>query len=142
MLSTMSKIKGQNFRLLLSGSAVPEETNVSITLTGNTEDTSTKDTEGFYSQDTVVSTSWSAQVDTFQAEPSQLRGVLRTFNAAAAVTVGWDQTTTTAGGQNRTPANANFKRSGSALLNDFTFQFDDRATVSTSLQFQGTGALS
>ena len=35
--------------------------------------------------------------------------------------------------QNRTPANANFKRSGQALLNDFTMQFDDRATVNVSL---------
>lgn len=138
----MSKIKGQNFRLLLAGSAVPEETNVSITLTGNTEDTSTKDTEGLFTQETIVSTAWQAQVDSFQAEPAQLRAILTMFNAAAEVAVGWDQTTGAAGTQNRTPANANFKRSGNALLNDFTMQFDDRATVTTQLQFQGTGALS
>lgn len=138
----MSKIKGRNFRLLLEGTAVPEETNVSITLTGNTDDTSTKDVEGLYTSPSVVSTAWSAQVDTYQAEPAQLRAVLNMFNAAEPVAVGWDQTTGAAGTQNRTPANAPFKRSGQALLNDFTFQFDDRATVSTSLQFQGTGALS
>jgi hypothetical protein len=138
----MSKIKGQNFRLLMSGSAVPEETNVSITLTGNAEDTSTKDTEGLFTQETIVSTAWSAQVDSYQAEPAQLRAILTTFIAATAVAVGWDETTGASGTQNRTPANANFKRSGQALLNDFTMQFDDRATVTTSLQFQGTGALS
>lgn len=135
----MSKIKGQNFRLLLSGNAVPEETNVSITLTGNAEDTSTKDTEGLFTQETIVSTAWSAQVDSYQAEPAQLRTILSTFIAAAAVAVGWDQT---AGSQNRVAQNANFKRSGQALLNDFTMQFNDRETVTTSLQFQGTGALS
>jgi hypothetical protein len=55
------------------------------------------------------------------------------------VPVGWDQT---AGAQNRVAQNANFKRSGQALLNDFTMNFNDRETVGLSLQFQGTGALS
>ncbi len=138
----MSKIKGQNFRLFVNSEAVPEETNVSITLTGNTEDASSKDTEGLYSKEDVVSTSWSASVDSYQAEPAQLKGVITMFNAAVAVPVGFDQTTGASGTQNRTGANANFKRTGSALLNDFTFQFDDRSTVTTSLQFQGTGGLS
>ena len=143
----MSKIKGQNFRLLanMDGhglAAVPEETNVSITLTGNAEDTSTKDTEGMFSKEDIVSTAWSAQVDSYQAEPTQLRALLRTFIAAEAVGIGWDQTTGATGTQNRTPANANFKRSGNALLNDLSAQFDDRQTVNVSLQFQGTGALS
>lgn len=135
----MSKIKGQNFRLLLDGSAVPEETNVSITITGNAEDASTKDTEGYYTKEDIVSTAWSAQVDSYQAEASQLRTILTTFNAAEPVGIGWDQT---GGSLNRVAQNANFKRSGQALLNDVTMQFDDRATVTTTLQFQGTGALS
>lgn len=135
----MSKIKGQHFRFLENGAAIPEETNVSITLTGNTEDTSTKDTTGLYQQQTVVSQSWSAQVDTFQGSAAQLRAILRKFNAATAIAVGWDQT---GGDENRVPQNANFKRSGQALLNDFTMKFDDRVTVATSLQFQGTGVLS
>ena len=135
------KIKGQNFRLL-EGSplvAFPDATNCSITLTGNTEDTSTKDTEGLYSQNTVVSTQWSAQVDTYQGEAGELRAIINLFNAGQPIPVGWDQT---GGDMNRVAQNANFKRSGQALLNDFTMQFDDRATVNVSLQFQGTGALS
>ena len=140
----MNVIKGQNFRLLTnmgagSIAAVPEETNVSITLTGNTEDTTTKDTEGMFSQEDIVSTAWSAQVDTYQADPEQLKAILSVFIAATPIAVGWDQT---AGSQNRVAQNANFKRSGQALLNDFSMQFDDRAIVTTSLQFQGTGALS
>jgi hypothetical protein len=135
----MSKIKGQNFRLLMSGSAVPEETNVSVTVSGNSEDVSTKDTEGLFSQEDIITTAWSAQVDSYQAEPSQLRAILSTFIAASPVAVGWDQT---GGSQNRVAQNANFKRSGQALLNDFNMQFDDRTTVNVSLQFQGTGALS
>ena len=139
----MSKIKGQNFRVLQgSGStlaAIPESTNCSITLQGNAESTSTKDTEGFYSQDTIVSKQWSAQVDTYQSETSALQGIITLFNAAAPVAVGWDQT---GGAQNRVAQNANFKRSGNALLNDVTMTFNDRETVQLSLQFQGTGPIS
>ena len=135
----MSKIKGQNFRLLQNGNAIPEATNCSITLQGNTEDTSTKDTEGFFTQETVVSNQWNAQVDTYQSDTSALRSIISLFIAAQPIPVGWDQT---AGAQNRVKQNANFKRSGNALLNDFTMNFNDRETVAVTLQFQGTGALS
>lgn len=137
----MSKIKGQNFRLLEGSplAAFPEATNCQITLTGNSEDTSSKDTEGLYSQSTVTSTSWSAQVDTYQSETSEIQAILTIFNAAAPVGIGWDQT---AGALNRVAQNANFKRSGQALLNDVTFTFNDRETISTSMQWQGTGAIS
>ena len=133
------KIKGQNFRLLKGGVAFPEATSCSITLTGNTEQTDTKDTEGLYQQQTVVSTTWSAQVDTYQGEASELRSIITMFNAAAAVGIGWDQT---GGSMNRTAQNASFKRSGQALLNDFTMTFNDRETVAVSMQWQGTGSLS
>ena len=135
----MSKIKGQNFRLLQNSNAIPEATNCSITLQGNTEDTSTKDTEGLFTQEAIVSNQWSAQVDTYQSDTDALRSIISTFIAAQAVPVGWDQT---GGSQNRVAQNANFKRSGNALLNDFTMNFNDRETVAVSLQFQGTGALS
>ena len=135
----MSKIKGQNFRLLVAGAAVPEATNCQITLTGNTDDSSTKDSTGLFSKETIVSKGWSAQVDTYDADASSLKALVTTFNAAQPVTVGWDQT---AGSLNRVAQNADFKRSGSALLNDLTMTFNDRQTVSISSQYQGTGALS
>lgn len=141
----MSKIKGQNFRAFIGGmaaaNAVPEATNVSITMTGNTEDSSTKDSEGLYAQESVVSSSYSLQVDTFQSEKTQILQIIAMFNAAKPVSVGWDETSSAAGGKNRTPTEANFSRQGKALLNDVTFSFNDRETVSTSMQFQGTGAL-
>ena len=138
----MSKIKGQNFRLFEQGSAVPEATNCTVTYQGNTEDTSTKDTEGFWNQDTVVSKSWSAQVDSYQSEPEQLQAIVGVFKAAQPVQVGWDQTTGAANTKNRTGANASFKRTGMALLNDLSIKFNDRQPVSVTSQYQGTGALS
>lgn len=142
----MSKIKGQNLRLFVGGNAaanaVPEETNVSVTITGNTEDNSTKDSEGMFTQETVVSKSWQAQADSYDAEPDSLKNLVNTFKAAQPVQVGFDQTTGAANSKNRVPANASFKRSGQALMNDLTFTFNDRATVSVAMQFQGTGPLS
>lgn len=138
----MGKIKGQNFRAFIAGAAVPEATNCTITITGNTEDSSTKDTEGYFSKETVVSKAWSVQVDSYDASVENLKTLITEFNAATAVAVGWDQTLKTAGTQNRSAANANFARSGNALLTDLTFTFNDRATVSVSSQYQGSGALS
>ena len=115
---------------MTSCALVADETNCTVTVQGNTEDTSTKSDTGLYSKETVVSKQWSVQSDTYQAEVSQLRAIITAFNAAAAVSVGWQATGTNVG------------RSGQALLNDFTMNFNDRETVAVSLQFQGTGALS
>lgn len=137
----MGKIKGQNLRLFMGdvqSSAIPEETNCSITMTGNTEDVTTKDSSGLYTEEAVVSTSWSAQSDTYQSEVEQMKEVIRTFAAANPVGVGWTQTT---GDMNRTPVQAGINRKGKAILNDVTFTFNDRATITTALQFQGTGPL-
>ena len=134
----MSKILGQNFRLISAQYPLPEETNCSVNMTGNTESSSTKDTEGMYAQDVVVSTSWSAQVDTQQSNTAALQELIGLFAAANKLPIGWDQTE---GANNRTKVNATFKRSGMALLNDFTMNFNDREVVTISLQFQGTGAL-
>ena len=132
----MSKIKGQNFRLLQSAAVIPEAINASITLQGNAEDTSTKDTTGMFSKDTIVSTSWSAQVDTYQSTAAQLRAVISMFIAAVAVSVGWDETR---GANNAVAQQSSFAREGEALLTDVNMTFNDRETVQTSLQFTGTG---
>lgn len=138
----MGKIKGQNFRVFAGGAAVPEATNCQVTLTGNMEDASSKDTEGMFTEEQMVSTSWQVQVDSYYASAASAKALINTFIAAAAVEVGWDQTTGDAGTQNREAADANFARSGNALLTDLTLVFNDRATCTVSSQYQGTGALS
>jgi hypothetical protein len=124
----MSKIKGQNFKT--SCTLVADETNCTVTVQGKTEDATTKSDIGLFSKNVVVSKQWNVQTDTYQAEASQLRAIITAFNAAAAISVGW------------TATGSNVSRSGQALLNDFTMQFDDRQTVQCQLQFQGTGGLS
>lgn len=138
----LEKIKGQNFRAFIGGSAVSEESNCQVSITGNQESAKTKDSEGSYDQEQMVSRGWSVQVDSYQATVAELRGVITMFNSDSKVTVGWDQTETTPGTQNRTASNAAFARSGQAILNDFTISASNRANIQVTRQFQGSGALS
>ena len=135
----LTKIMGQNFRAFVGGSAVPEATNCQVTIQGNLEDATTKDSTGGWNEEQMTSKQWSVQVDDVDASIATLRALITRFNSDSKTTVGWDQT---AGSQNRVAQIASFKRSGQALLNDVTMTFNDRETVSVTLQFQGTGALS
>lgn len=137
----LQKIKGQNFRVFVGSAAVNEAVNCSIQLNGNMEDNSTKDTESDYSAESMTSKSWQVQVDSYDATAASIKALLTRFNAGAAVTVGFDQTETTPGSENRTAANADFARSGSALLTDLSIQATNRATISISTTYQGSGAL-
>ncbi len=129
---------GQNFRVFVAGSAVPEATNCSITLQGNMDDASTKDSTGGWNEEEMTSKQWSVQVDNVDASLASLRALITRFNSDSKTTVGWDQT---AGAQNREAQNADFARSGQAILNDLTIQADNRTTIQVSCQYQGSGAL-
>lgn len=129
---------GQNFRVFVAGAAVPEATNCSITLQGNMDDASTKDSTGGWNEEEMTSKQWSVQVDNVDASLASLRALITRFNSDTKTTVGWDQT---AGAQNREAQNADFARSGQAILNDLTIQADNRTTIQVSCQYQGSGAL-
>ena len=135
----LTKVKGSNFRAFVSGSAVTESTSCQINIQGNMEDGRTQDSVGDYAQETMTSRGFSVQVDSYGATLSILRALITQFNSDSKVTVGWDQT---AGAQNRVAQNAAFARSGSAILNDLTINAPDRQRITTSAQYQGSGALS
>ena len=141
----LTKLMGQNFRAFVGGTAaanaVVEETNVSVQIQGNMEDASTKDTENAWTTESMTSKQWTVQVDEFEATATRLKAIITQFNSDNAVTVGFDQTETTAGGQNRTPSNAAFARSGQAHLIDVSISAPNRQNIQVSLQYQGTGAL-
>ena len=134
----LSKIMGQNFRVFVAGAAVPEATNCSITIQGNMDDESTKDSTGGWNEEEMTSKQWSVQVDNVDASLASLRALITRFNSDSKTTVGWDQTS---GAQNREAQNADFARSGQAILNDLTIQADNRTTIQVSCQYQGSGAL-
>lgn len=135
----LTKLMGQNFRAFVGGSAVPEATSCQVTIQGDVEDASTKDTEGSWNEEQMTSKSWSVQVDDYDASLATLRALITRFNSDSKTTVGWDQT---AGSQNRVAQNAAFARSGQAILNDLSIQANNRQTIQVSCQYQGSGALS
>lgn len=137
----LTKLKGQNFRAFVGGSAVPEASSCQVTITGNMEDSKTKDSEGSFGMEQMTSRSWSVQVDSYEATADSLINVIRQFISDDKVTVGWDETNVTAGSQNRTPSNAAFARSGQAILNDFTIQANNRTNIQVTRQYMGSGAL-
>lgn len=134
----LNKVMGQNFRVFVGGSAVPEATNCQVTIQGNVEDGATKDTTGAWNEEQMTSKQWSVQVDDVDASLASLRALISAFNSDSKATVGWDQT---AGDQNRVAQNAAFARSGSAILNDLSIQANNRQTIQVSCQYQGSGAL-
>ena len=132
---------GQNFRAFVGSTpaAVPEATNCQVTISGNMEDSSTKDSENSWTEEQMVSKQWSVSVDDVDASLASLRALITRFNSDDKVTVGWDQT---AGSQNRVAQNAGFARSGYAILQDLSIQANNRSTISITCQYQGAGALS
>lgn len=135
----LTKLMGQNFRAFVGGSAVPEATSCQVTIQGDVEDASTKDTVGSWNEEQMTSKSWSVQVDDYDASLATLRALITRFNSDAKTTVGWDQT---AGSQNRVAQNAAFARSGQAILTDLSIQANNRQTIQVSCQYQGSAALS
>ena len=134
----LTKIMGQNFRAFVGGAAVTEAVNCQVTIQGNVEDGSTKDSVSGYNEETMTSKQWSVQVDGVDASLANLRALITRFNSDAKTTVGWDQTS---GAQNRVAQHAAFARSGSAILNDLSIQAGNRQTIQVSCQYQGSGAL-
>ena len=134
----LNKVMGQNFRAFIAGSAVPEATNCQVTVQGNVEDGSTKDSTGGWNEEQMTSKQWSVQVDNVDSSLASLRALITRFNSDEKTSVGWDQT---AGAQNRVAQNAAFARSGQAILNDLSIQAGNRQTIQVSCQYQGSGAL-
>ena len=134
----LTKIMGQHFRVFVGGTAVPEAVNCSVTINGNMEDSTTKDTVGSYTEEQMTAKDWNVSVDNIDASLANLRALITRFNSDDKVTVGWDQT---AGTQNRVAQNAPFAKSGQAILNDLSIQANNRTNIQVTCQYQGSGAL-
>lgn len=112
-------------------------TNATITLTGNSNDASTKDDVGLAQKPEITSKSWSVQVESLDV--SDMGAMLTAIKSLTPFTLIWDEVSTT---DNQTPvASTAFARKGDAYLNDVTFTLNNRENSSKQLQFTGSGAL-
>lgn len=139
----MATLKGQNFRILTYDTTASKfkcvgmATSCTVSQTVNTESGGTKDDVGLADKPTATSQGWSVQVESLNV--SDVGAMLTAMKSLTPFTLLWDETSTT---DNQTPEEAGFARTGTAFLNDGTFQFDDRTNSSKSLQFTGSGPLS
>ena len=139
----MGTLKGQNLRVLVYDSTASKykvvgmATNATITLTGNSNDASTKDDVGLAQKPEITSKSWSVQVESLNV--SDMGAMLTAIKSLTPFTLIWDEVSTT---DNQTPvASTAFARKGDAYLNDVTFTLNNRENSSKQLQFIGSGAL-
>lgn len=134
----LNKVMGQNFRVFVGTMPDVEALSCQVSIQGNVEDGSTKDTTGSWNEETMTSKQWNVQVESIDASLTFLRTLITRFNSDEKVTVGWDQTS---GANNREPNSAAFARSGQAILNDVSITANNRATINVNCQYQGSGAL-
>lgn len=129
-------LKGQNFRIYNGASVIGMATGCTVTLNSNTDDTNTKDDVGMASKPTVISKSWSVSVESLSV--ADVGAMLTAIKSLTPFTLMWDESSTT---DNQTALGATFARTGTAYLNDCTFNFNDRENSTKSLQFTGIGPL-
>lgn len=136
----MATLKGQNIRImLLDGTkykVVGKSTNCTVTLTGNTDDASTKDDVALASKPEITSKSWSVSVESLDV--TDTAAILNAIKNMTPFTLQWDEVATS---DNQTVQAAAYARRGTAYLNDVTFNWNDRENATKSLQFTGSGAL-
>ena len=133
----MAALKGQNLRVFGGNAVIGEAVSCVITLTNNTEETSTKNDTGLAAKPVTTSKSWQVQVDSLNV--ADVGAFLTAIKNGSTFTLKWDETSTD---DNSTALNANFKRSGSAILSDATFVWNDREFASKQLTFIGSGPIS
>lgn len=138
----MATLKGQNFRILTYDTAASKfkcvgmASSCTVNLTANTDDASTKDDIGGAQKPTVTNKSWQVSVESLSV--ADIAAILTAIKGYQKFTLLWDEVSTV---DNQLPLQAGFARTGSAYLNDVTFNFNDRENASKSLQFTGVGQL-
>ena len=139
----MATLKGQNFRILTFDATASKykvlgmSTNCVVTLTGNTDESSTKDDVGLASKPEVVSKSWSIQVDTLNVVDAA--AMLTAIKSMNPLTILFDEVGTS---DNQTATGAAVARTGQAYINDLNLTFNDRENSAKSIQLTGSSALS
>lgn len=138
----MATLKGQNFRILTYDTAASKfkcvgmASSCTVNLTANTDDASTKDDIGGAQKPTVTNKSWQVSVESLSV--ADITAILTAIKGYQKFTLLWDEVSPV---DNQMPLQAGFARTGSAYLNDVTFNFNDRENASKSLQFTGVGQL-
>ena len=137
----MSTIKGQYFRVKVGNKLLAMAKSCNIHKAANLEESSSKDTTGNDVDNDVVSVSWDGSANGLVPDTSDTAahdGFSLLDLVGTKVTILYLETT---GEKNREEKSAGKSYSGTAIVNDVSLEFPDRANSTYSIQFTGCGAL-
>lgn len=138
----MATLQGQNLRICVFDTTAEKykvigmATGCTVTLTNNTENSSTKDDVGKASKPVTISKAWSLSCDSLSV--ADTAAMLTAIKSMTPLTLMFDETSTV---DNQSRSKAAWARKGQAYLNDVTFNFNDRENSTKALQFTGVSAL-
>lgn len=142
-------MKGQQLRLLVAGKCIAASTSCELSVNVNTENNTTKDSEGDWDSNEVVGKSWSASAEMqFVLTDNKTASApdAKTINdilgmIGTSQTVSLYTTTGTAGSMNRAAVSGEPVARGSAIITSLNITSQNRQTVTASVQFVGNGPL-
>lgn len=132
----MATLRGQNFRVMTYDSdtqsykVIASSTNCVITLTNNTQDTSTKDDVGMAEMPEITTKAAQVQVDSLSV--SDAATLLTAIKNKTLFSLLWCETDTS---DNQTAKGGDIARTVSAYLTDITFNFNNREYAAKNVTF-------
>ena len=145
----MGTIKGQNLRVMVGTASGSEKciamaTSCQFHVAAETQDSSTKDSEGDWAENEVTGLSWDAQTDSLVTlTDNGSGGELPTdlFSAMINKTPLFLKFDVTNGNNNRTGTNSAIKKSGKCWLQDLQVTAANRQNSTITAKFIGNGPL-
>jgi hypothetical protein len=145
----MGTIKGQNLRVMVGTASGSEKciamaTSCQFHVAAETQDSSTKDSEGDWAENEVTGLSWDAQTDSLVTlTDNGSGGELPTdlFSAMINKTPLFLKFDVTNGANNRTGTNSVIKKSGKCWLQDLQVTAANRQNSTITAKFIGNGPL-
>ncbi len=144
--ATNKVIKGQNLRVMVGGKCVAFATSCSLEIKGNLEDASTKDSTGGWDEQELTGKSWTVSVDALFSYGTQEANALNGREMIDAMLLGSTVTLIlgrTSGVNNRSAVTGTeaLQYSGEAWIDSVTVKSENKANVTYTASFTGTGAL-
>ena len=130
---------------MVGGKCIAMATSMSLHLSAQTEDSSTKDDTGEWAKNEVTGLSWDASCDSLVTlTDNGSNGELPTdlFTAMINKTLLTLTFDTTSGTNNRTAGNSTIKKTGTAYITDISLTAANRQNSTLTVQFTGSGGLS
>lgn len=142
--------KGKNLQCLLGGKSIGLATSHQLSLSANTADTSTKDSDGTFVENEVTTITWTIQSDNLCShgtDGTDTEALVDAFLTGAKVTVLFglvdpvDAAVTTGGFVVNTTATDRFAYQGSAIITSLNITANNGERATSSVTFTGSGKL-